>query len=335
MSETALSPVAAPPQGISWLQGPVLLTGATGFIGRRIQRRLLQAGIPLRIALRPGSRHREFADPRCEVIECSLGDADSLARAIIGAGAVVYCAGSVRGRSLDDFLPANVLGVQNAVQALAAQVPAPPFLLVSSLAASRPELSDYARSKCLGEQAVTTQNLSAWTILRPPAVYGPGDTEMAPLLKMARRGLIIQPGPRLQRVSLLYVDDLATAVLAWLKNWQDCHGLICAIDDGRAGGYDWPAIALAAGHARIHSLHIPFPLLAGIARVNLVVSRVMGYAPMLSPGKVRELTQPNWLCDNTAFVRATGWQPQTGLPDGIRLSLDGDSAAHKSPQPGE
>lgn len=327
--------MAGPQPGTLPSSGPVLLTGATGFIGRRIQHLLLQSGIPVRIALRPGSPHRHHADPRCEVIECGLGDTEALTRAATGAGAVVYCAGTVRGRSLEDFLPANVAGVQNMLRALAPQRPAVPFLLISSLAASRPELSHYCRSKYLGEQAVRDQTHTPWTILRPPAVYGPGDTEMAPLLQLARRGVLIRPGPKRQRLSLLYADDLAGAVLAWLGRWQDALGLTCGIDDGRPGGYDWPAIARAAGHESYFSVPVPFPLLAGIARINQWISGLAGYAPMLSPGKARELTQADWLCDNTAFARATGWQPHTDLTGGIRLSLDEESALQDSPGPGQ
>lgn len=300
---------------------PVLLTGATGFIGRHIQRALLDAGQRVRIVLRPQSPHRAHADPRSELIECSLEDTVGLARAVSGVRAVVYCAGSVRGRRLEDFLPANVDGVQNTLEALSGSHDSPPFLLISSLAASRPELSHYASSKHMGEQAVLGQNFVPWTILRPPAVYGPGDVEMLPVLKMARRGLVAHPGPADQRLSLLYCEDLATAVRAWLDSWPRCAGMTCAIDDGRSEGYDWPAIIQACGNLRYRSFRIPFPLLAGVARFNLWASRLAGYAPMLTPGKVRELTQPHWLCDNTAFVQATGWQPRTGLACGVRLSL--------------
>ena len=301
--------------------GPVLLTGATGFIGRRIQHVLLQAGMPVRITLRPGSRHRSHADPRCELRECNLADVDEFSHAVAGARAIVYCAGSVRGRSLEDFLPANVNGVRTVMQALSSQRAAVPFLLISSLAASRPGLSDYARSKYLGEEAVREQVHSPWAVLRLPAVYGPGDAEMAPLLKMARSGFVARPGPKSQRVSLLYADDAATAVISWLNNWQKCRGMTYSIDDGYRGGYDWRAIANAAGSKRFYSTAIPLPLLLGLARLNLTFSRLVGYAPMFTPGKVRELTQPDWLCDNTDFSRATGWRPQTGLPSGIRLSL--------------
>ncbi len=300
----------------------MLLTGATGFIGRRIQSSLLAAGFPLRILLRPGSKHARHLDPRCEVQNCSLSDAVGLRRAAEGARAIVYCAGSVRGRSLDDFLPANVAGVSAILQAQAAVKSQSPLLLISSLAAGRPQLSHYARSKFLGEQVLREHDVSPWTILRPPAVYGPGDTEMRPVLKMVRRGLVFVPGGKPQQLSLLYVDDLASAVLAWLGAWQQCSNMTFSIDDGRQGGYDWPGIAHAAGCTSYHSLGIPYFVLAGAARVNWLVSRVAGFAPMFTPGKVRELTQTDWLCDNTAFVQATGWTPRTQLPSGIRLSLE-------------
>jgi nucleoside-diphosphate-sugar epimerase len=145
---------------------------------------------------------------------------------------------------------------------------------------------------------------------------------MRPILKMVRRGLVFVPGGKPQQLSLLYVDDLASAVLAWLGAWKQCNGSTFSIDDGREGGYDWAGIAQAAGRPSYRSIGIPTMVLAGAARVNLLISGIAGFAPMFTPGKVRELTQPDWLCDNSAFVRATGWTPRTELASGIRLSLE-------------
>ena len=113
-----------------------------------------------------------------------------------------------------------------------------PLLLISSLAASRPQVSDYANSKHLGEQEVINHAAFPWTIFRPPAVYGPGDKEMLPVLKLARKGLVTPPGPNNQRLSLIHVDDIASAVLAWLKSWPKCDQLTYTLDDGHSGGYD-------------------------------------------------------------------------------------------------
>jgi nucleoside-diphosphate-sugar epimerase len=315
----ASSPLSPQPSNKTAI-GPVLLTGATGFIGRRIQRLLLDSGIPLRIIIRPGSRHRRFADSRCEIHDCELTDKKGLSEALEGVSTVVYCAGSVRGRQLADFLPANVDGVRAMVEAINQQTTIPPVLLISSLAASRPDVSDYAQSKYLGEEVLTTEAKSCWSILRPSAVYGPGDTEMEPILKMARSGLVFRPGPGNQRLSFLHADDLASAVFAWLQSCEQCSGQTFSIDDGHEGGYSWTDIAQAATSGRFLLLGIPKFLLSGVAKTNLLLSKLLSYAPMLTPGKTSELTQADWLCDNTTFVKASGWQPSINLATGVRQS---------------
>lgn len=232
--------------------------------------------------------------------------------------AVIYCAGSVKGRRPADFAKANIDGVSAMAQALEGSANTPPLLLLSSLAASQPQLSHYAHSKNAGEKVLRARRSLPWTIFRPPAVYGPGDKEMLPLLKLVRRGYVVRPGPREQRLSLLHVEDLACAAEAWLMAPRNCLREIYAIDDGTQGGYDWPGIARAVGQRRTHMIPVPRFLLDFSAGVNLFLSSLLGYSPMLTPGKVRELVQSEWLCDNRAFTAATGWQPRLNLEQGAR-----------------
>jgi nucleoside-diphosphate-sugar epimerase len=203
-------------------------------------------------------------------------------------------------------------------QALGRGAEPAPLLLLSSLAASRPGLSDYARSKADGELVLQQCLALPWAVLRPPAVYGPGDKEMLPLLRLARSGWVVRPGPREQRLSLLHVDDLAVAVQAWLAAPEACLHQTFAIDDGKAGGYGWPDIARALGHDHPRTIGLPRALLGAAAHVNLFLSRLLRYSPMLTPGKMRELVQPEWLCDNRAFTAATGWAPALNLEHGAR-----------------
>jgi len=275
--------------------------------------------------IRPGKTSDDRLPAACEQVPGDLADADALAGAVAGCGAVIYCAGSVRGRAAADFSAANVKGVKSMSQALRGMQNPPPLLLISSLAASRPELSDYSRSKREGEEVLRDDPGFPWTIIRPPAVYGPGDREMLPVLKMARRGLLAHAGPASQKLSLLHVDDLVEAVLSWLAAPGPCLRQTYAIDDGTPGGYDWKAIGEAVNGGSFRLLGVPRFLLQGAARLNLLFSSLFGYAPMLSPGKVRELVQPDWLCDNTAFTRATGWQPRLNLQRGAQKLFDTDS----------
>lgn len=295
----------------------VFITGATGFIGQRLVSALLGQGICVRAMIRPDKASDNRLPPECEQIPVGLADVDRLAGIVAQCSAVVYCAGSVRGRNAQDFTFANIKGVEAMLKALERSDNPPPLLLLSSLAASRPELSDYAYSKYAGEQVLKDTSI-AWTILRPPAVYGPGDREMLPVFKMIRRGFVAHAGPADQRLSLLHVDDLVNAVVTWVSAPQACRHQTYAIDDGAPGGYDWATIGECVYGKKPNTFKVPQFMLSTAAHLNLVFSRFLGYAPMLSPGKVRELVQPQWLGDNTAFTKATDWRPQLDLKQGVR-----------------
>ncbi|MBT8052688.1 MAG: NAD-dependent epimerase/dehydratase family protein [Xanthomonadales bacterium] len=305
---------------------PVLLTGATGFIGRRLQSALAADGTGVMAVVRPASPHLDRLDGGVEKLLFSLSDAGQLDAAIARASAVIYCAGSVRGRTLEDFRAANIDGVRSVVDSMNRVAAQTPLLLISSLAASRPRVSDYANSKYLGEREVSQHASFPWTIFRPPAVYGPGDREMLPILKLARKGLVTPVGPVDQRLSLIHADDLAAAVLAWLKASANCNRQTYTLDDGHAGGYSWDEIAAVVSGGSYRRLNIPRWLIFAAGKVNLAVSRALGYAPMLTPGKARELTQDDWVCNNRKLTEDTGWLPKITLKDGVKALFQNNSS---------
>ena len=273
-------------------------------------------GYRVRAMVRPESGTDKRIPDGCEQVPVSLTDVTGLIEIVAESSAVIYCAGSVRGRGPADFALANVDGVEAMLDALEQVDRAPPLLLLSSLAASKPHLSDYARSKHDAERLLHNKPSLPWTILRPPAVYGPGDKEMLPLLKMIRRGFLAHPGPDDQRLSLLHVDDLADAVSSWLSAPGNCLHQTYAIDDGTPCGYGWRDIGEAVSEKDFRILKLPDFLLTGSARVNLLFSKLLGYSPMLTPGKARELTEAEWLCDNRDFMSATDWRPRLNLEQG-------------------
>lgn len=299
-------------------RGSILLTGATGFIGRRIQNRLIAEGFRLRVLARAASARAGFLHPRAELVNGTLADPGALARGVAGTMAVINCAGSVRGLSWEDFEVANVSGVRQLCAAID-NLSAPPALLhLSSLAAVEPELSSYARSKREGEAVLAEFPQIAWTVFRPPAVYGPGETEMRGALAWARRGIVVVPGgDRRQRLSMLHVDDLVSAVLAWLANPPAHRHAVYTLDDGSAQGYDWNEFAAAVTRRSPVFVGLPRGLLDAVARLNEAVARRTGRPIMLSRGKVRELTHSRWVADNTAFSAASGWQPRIALAEGV------------------
>lgn len=304
----------------------VALTGATGFIGRVLLAQLQAAGYSVRALARPRPGRRLTPQSQLEWIAGDLNDRAALAELVSTADTVLHLAGAVRGAARADFDRVNEAGVQHLVQAARAAPRCRRFLLLSSLAARAPELSDYAGSKRRGEAALAADaGRLAWSALRPPAVYGPGDREMLGLFRSMARGWAPVPGDGRGRFSLIYVDDLAAAIVAWLERTTPA-GQIYEVDDGRAGGYDWStALAIASrvlrGGRPVRALHIPVALLRTAGTLNQAAARLRGSAPMLTPGKVRELTHDNWVCDSSAFQQATGWRPAYPFDRGLACTL--------------
>ncbi len=302
----------------------VALTGATGFVGTALARRLTAAGHRIKALIRPSSGHKRPADVAANWIKGDLENLASLRCLVDGADAVIHCAGTVRGASREHFNRVNADGVARLVQAAAAQKPAPRFLLISSLAAREPHLSHYAASKRKGEKLLAqVYDQLSWTVYRPCAVYGPGDRELLPLFHWMAKGIAPIIGSGNGRFSMLYVEDLAEAIAQWL-DCNCCRYGTYELHDGHPGGYSWHEIIDAVKQLHTGSVvRIKIPLAAArlLAGCNLLAARSIGYAPMLTPGKIRELSHLNWAADNTALNNATGWTPRILLPEGLRLTL--------------
>lgn len=261
-----------------------------------------------------------------EWVAGDLADRHALDTLVRGTRAVVHCAGAVRGVSGVDFDAVNVEATTRLAEAAAGRPSPPRFLLISSLAARCPGLSDYAASKRGGEVALERVGGDMrWAALRPPAVYGPGDRELLPLFRCLAAGWAPLPAQADGRFSLIHVDDLARAVVAWLAS-PAAAGRSYEIDDGTHGGYDWPRIlaiasrVLRAGRP-IRRIPIGMGPLRVAAHINLFAARRLGYAPMLTPGKLREITHPDWVCDSGDFKHATGWAPQVGFEQGLAQTM--------------
>ncbi|MDO5674024.1 MAG: NAD-dependent epimerase/dehydratase family protein [bacterium] len=303
----------------------IALTGATGFIGGAVAARLLGAGYRVRALVRPGSVHKCSQLPaKIEWVKGDCAEKAALGELLAGADSLIHCAGAVRGASAPAFSGANEDGVASLAQAAQAQKSPPRFLLISSLAAREPQLSLYAASKRAGEEALRRlgENLF-WTVFRPAAVYGPGDRELLPLFQTMFRGIAPVLGSPASRVSMLYVGDLAAAILTWLERPGLNHAVkhaVYEVGDGRPQGYTWQEIIDIAAQCRgkgIVRIMVPDWLAKTLAQCNLAAAGLSGHAPMLTPWKVRELLHPNWVADSGPLTAATGWQPEMALAEGI------------------
>lgn len=273
--------------------GPVVaVTGATGFLGRRLVKVLAEEGWTVRVLAR-----RDITDPAWvglepQLVIGDLANARALAALCDGAEAVVHVAGLIKARSRAVFDRANVEGSRQV--ALAAKAAGARLILVSSLAAREPQLSDYAGSKRGGEDAAREILGESLTIVRPPAIYGPGDMETFRLFKMAASSAVLPVLDPAARMAWIHADDAAARIAALVKTPRP--GLLSLSDD-RPEGYGWVELMQTASKAVGASpklVRIPSWTIKALANLSKWAAIATGNDSILTPGKARELLHGDW-----------------------------------------
>ncbi len=299
----------------------VALTGATGFVGRHIAAHLQREDVHVKLLV----RNPDLAPLKAgvELVIGSLEDRDSLDWLARDTQCIIHCAGAIRGRDKAQFMRVNAEGTDNLVAA-ALNNHVRRFVHVSSLAAREPQLSPYAFSKRRGEVVLRRAGSALeWTILRPPAVYGPGDRETLALFRQLTRPLAILPGTESSRFSLIYVKDLAMAACTVALTPEAVKG-IHELDDNHAGGYSWAEIVRIASEVQnrtVRLVNIPAAALVPAGYMADLWARLTGQAFMMSSGKVRELMHEDWSSRAAFLDTCTDWRPQTDFRQGFGETL--------------
>lgn len=289
------------------------VTGATGFVGKTLLRMAVAEGHRLRALTR---RPQPETDGILWVAG-ALDNPESLAELAQGADAVIHVAGVVNAPDRAGFVAGNIEGTRAMVRA-AKDAGVSRFIHISSLAAREPALSVYGWSKAGAEDAVADSGLD-WTMVRPPAIYGPGDTEMLDLFRMARRGMIMLP-PR-GRLSVIAVEDLGRLLLT-LAAGRAGIGQIYEVDDGVVGGWSHEGFAQAIGAAvgrRVRAIHAPRPLLRVASSIDRAARRARA---KLTSDRVGYLCHPDWVSAAIYQPPASLWRAETDTRAGLKATAD-------------
>lgn len=283
------------------------ITGGTGFVGSRLIALAIEAGH----AVRALTRREQAERAHLEWVAGDLGDTVALARLCDGADAVIHVAGVVNAPTRDGFAVGNIHGTGNMLAA-AEGAGVRRFVHVSSLAAREPGMSDYGWSKAEAERLVEDSLLDT-AMVRPPAIYGPGDMEMLELFKLAKRGIaLLPPGGRL---SVIEVGDLGRLLLALATTGNHSRGYDC--DDGRDNGWSHKEFAQAIGTAtgkRVAAIALPRPLMMAGAHLDRLVR---GKEAKLTPDRVAYFCHEDWVIDSARRPPAELWTPRVETNAGL------------------
>lgn len=295
----------------------VAVTGATGFLGRHLVHALARDGWKPRVLVRRDPIHPFWRDIEVEVVVGDLKTPGALDRLAHGAEVVVHVAGLIKAGSLEGFNAVNRDGARAA--ALAAKTAGARFILVSSLAAREPQLSNYAASKRAGEDAVR-EVLPDALIVRPPAIYGPGDTETLALFQLAAKSPLLPVLSPDTRIAMIHVQDAAAKLANYCK--KPISGLV-ELSDVRRDGYTWAEIMSAAGAtmgANPRLARLPDGVLAFVGTLADAWSFATKTPTVFGSGKVRELLHADWSLSSAPM--AEGVPSVFGLIDGFAHTVD-------------
>jgi nucleoside-diphosphate-sugar epimerase len=284
------------------------VTGGTGFVGSRLLDEAVADGHEVRALTRRPTEARA----NVHWVRGALDDPGALAELVTGADAVIHVAGVLTGRTAADFDKANVDGTRAMLDAAKA-AGVGRFVHVSSVAAREPQLSFYGASKARSEELVAASGLP-FAIVRPPAVYGPGDRETLDLFRMAKLGVVLLPPTG--RLSLIHVDDLVRLLLA-LGEASAPGGQIIEPDDGRRGGWSHKEFAQALGTAvgrRGISVSVPPGLLKLGAKADRLVR---GDKAKLTADRAAYFSHSDWVVDPSRAAAFKLWQPRIATQDGL------------------
>lgn len=258
----------------------VLVTGATGFIGRAVLPKLTQAGHQIRILLRPSP-----ASPRLpkgvpvEVGLSDLTDAHGVRAALVGMEAVLHLAGGEGQGSRADLSRSDAEATRTLAEA-ARETGVHRLIYLSHLGADRASAYPVLQAKAVAEESIRRGEVP-YTIVRAAAVYGPEDrftTSLAMTLALSP-GIYFLPGNGSVPLQPLWVGDLATA-LVWALDEPGLIGRTYEI--GGPEILSWREIVglvMDAGRLRRVLAEVPPPLLRAAFRLGEVTLRWPPFTP--------------------------------------------------------
>jgi len=317
----------------------VLVTGATGFVGSHVADKLIEKKYDVRCIVRKTSNLRWVEGKKLQLIEASLSDVSSLEKAVEDVDYVYHVAGSTSARNLDGYMQGNYEGTKNILNATISKAPnLKRFLYVSSQTAAGPAIAlnkpttedmplhpitNYGRSKKAAEEIVNSNSLNLpITIVRPPAVYGPRDTEIYTIFKMIKMGFIAYMGFDKKYVSLIHSEDLSRGIIEAAESKKTLGKTYFISSDEF---YTWKQVyeemKKSFGKKNILSVRLPHPLILAAGAISGFFGRFSAKTPVFNYEKGIDFIQKYWICSTESARKDFSYSQQISLEEGISNTI--------------
>jgi nucleoside-diphosphate-sugar epimerase len=308
----------------------LLVTGATGFVGRNLLLHEIARGTRILAPVRSAEKLRaqlvfEGLEPSAVTPlppDPAKWDSPRPDRALLSAG-VLFA------RDREEYFATNVDWTLQILEALPESTR---IVVLSSQSAGGPTphgraartesdadtpLTWYGQSKLALERAIgKTHTGRPLSILRPPMILGPRDTATLPLFKMAAGLVRTKPGLRRKHFSFLAVEDVLEAIHAAWKHPHPAPRYIAA--DHTITDRELIDTAARAARAKGVTLPIPIPIVKAMSLLVDAIPALRRSAPSLTRDRAKEIWPDRWVVDSTAFRQATGWTSRHDLAHALQ-----------------
>ncbi|MDR3250675.1 MAG: NAD(P)-dependent oxidoreductase [Tannerella sp.] len=327
----------------------ILVTGASGFIGGFLVEEALRRNYDVWAGVRSGSSLARLRDERIRLIDLAYDDREALTKQLRKITAdfgawhyVIHNAGITKTVNTDDFYKVNVRNTRNLTEALQEAGCAPEkFLLMSSLSSfgpinersfkpispddeQRPD-SAYGKSKLEAETIVKSQTSFPYVILCPTGVYGPGDKDYLLEIRSIKSGFDVKAGMKPQKITFIYVKDLAVAAFLALENKNICNRTFLVSDADTYTDREFADLVKKILEKRfVLSVRIPLWMCYLACFFSGLTAKITGKTPTLNTDKYKTLKQRNWTCDTAKTRMELDFVPNFSLEEGLKETIAHD-----------
>lgn len=326
------------------MKNKILITGANGFIGSFLVEEALKQGFEVYAGIRKTSNRQYLQQKEVHFIDLLLSSPEVLEKQLReflqtdgGFDYVIHNAGITQASKKEDFFTVNTQYTQNLIDAIVASgMKLKKFVLISSLAAYGPgneqtfapvQLTDsphpislYGLSKLQAQQYLSTRTDFPYIIINPTAVYGPRDKDFLQFIKLVNNGFEPYVGTNRQMLSMIYVKDLARAVIGLLPT--SFYNRSYFVSDNREYNKEQLGeTARAMLHKNTLKIKIPVSIITPVIASVEAVYKLFGTLPFLNVEKINEISSANWLCDSSELWKDLGSEPAYYLEEGMQETV--------------
>ncbi len=313
----------------------IVITGANGFIGSFLAYKLIQQKYDVTCFVRFGS-NIELLSENNKIVYIDYSNKKELFHLLQDQEIIMHAAALTRAKKWEQFNEINIELTEKLIDCYNNTDSLKQFIFLSSQAAAGPAanqnpktesdfcipISMYGKSKLLAENIIQKKAEKPWTIIRPVAVFGPGEKDFLQFFKMIKKHISFLIGYSKKFVNLIYVEDLVDIIIKTLGNQKSYNQIFFASDENIYSWNDFISNLEKALNTSSVRLKIPEALLLPVAIISEFCAFHRDKIPLFNREKAKEMKQQYWLVSNKKAKELLNFKTSTDLYTNLKKTYD-------------